>query len=471
MHGMDVGSGRELAASMSRHADGFARARGEIEAALQRGGWAGRDAERWRGAWRADLSPRLTEADRWLRERSAELRRHADEQEKASDGGGSFPPGRLPVVRVLQDLGRDVAQWGYDRGQDLEDGWNAFTQAVGSRWEAGLAGLGRYADAQALHFRNKWNLLFNPSEVEPGQLLASWALTKATGFGLLLNAVIGRDAHFFDDGVPRVGEIRESAKSVVPTDFMSLTTGTMAAYDENGVIVTAIRNPGEPTRYLVSIPGTQAEIGSVVDGWSGNPNGRDWAANVHLMAGGTSSGKEAIEIAIGQAIAADRAAHPGESLAPPQVMLSGHSQGGIIAANLAADPAFRNVYDVTGIVTYGSPVQNAEVPASIPMLSLQNGSAPADGDLIPKLDLGGWGPGSQPNLTTVTLPSYGPVTDIRANHEQSGYIGNVSNALDDGTAQGRQITAWADQYGLDRYFVQDGGSSSASVVETGRRTS
>ena len=64
MHGMDVGSGRELAASMSRHADGFARARGEIETALQRGGWAGRDAERWRGAWRADLSPRLAEADR-----------------------------------------------------------------------------------------------------------------------------------------------------------------------------------------------------------------------------------------------------------------------------------------------------------------------------------------------------------------------------------------------------------------------
>lgn len=470
MHGMDVGSGRELAASMSRHADGFGRARGEIEAALQRSAWAGRDAERWRGAWRADLSPRLSEADRWLRERSAELRRHADEQEKASAGGGSFPPGRLPVVRVLQDLGRDIAKWGYDRGQDLKAGWNAFTQAVGSRWEAGLAGLGRHVDAHMLNLRNMRNLLSNPSQVEPGQLLASATLTVATGVGLLVNVATGRDAHFFDDGVPRVGEIRESTKSVVPTDFMSLTTGTMATYDENGVVVTAIRNPGEPTRYLVSIPGTQANVGSVTDGWGGNPNGRDWAANIHLMASGTSSAKEAIEIAIGQAIATDRAAHPGESLAPPQVLLSGHSQGGIIAANLAADPTFRNVYDVTGIVTYGSPVQNAEVPASIPMLSLQNGAAPTDGDLIPKLDLGGWGPGSQPNLTTVTLPSYGPVTDIRANHQQSGYIGNVSNALNNGTAQGQQITAWANKNGLDRYFVQAGGSSSASVVETGRRT-
>ncbi len=63
------------------------------------------------------------------------------------------------------------------------------------------------------------------------------------------------------------------------------------------------------------------------------------------------------------------------------VMLTGHSQGGIIAATLAADPDFRARYDVESVVTAGSPVARFDIPPSVSVLALEH-----DQDVVPMLD-------------------------------------------------------------------------------------
>jgi hypothetical protein len=62
------------------------------------------------------------------------------------------------------------------------------------------------------------------------------------------------------------------------------------------------------------------------------------------------------------------------------IMLVGHSQGGMIAARLAGELQAAG-YTVTHLVTAGSPIGLAAVPASVSVLSLQN-----QGDVVPELD-------------------------------------------------------------------------------------
>lgn len=247
------------------------------------------------------------------------------------------------------------------------------------------------------------------------EILAGSVIVLGTGVGALWNTATLSDAHIFDDGKPWTGKPSYSNAAVsAPRDFAGLTRLSVAAYD-NGplnpndpgdtgqVQVTVIRNSGEPPRYIVSIPGTQAEVGSL-DGWAGKANGRDWAADLYAVGNGSSAAGEAAKAAVLEVIALDRAQHPDES-GPADVLLTGHSQGGILAANMAADPAFASQVKVGGVVTFASPTDCAPVPHSIPMLSVEHGTLASTvietgpgqepivvtdvGDLIPRLDLGG----------------------------------------------------------------------------------
>ncbi len=105
----------------------------------------------------------------------------------------------------------------------------------------------------------------------------------------------------------------------------------------------------------------------------GAQNGRDWPANLWNMSTGSSAYTEAVKGAIDAAIARDQAANPTAGDAPSSIILAGHSQGGIIAANLASDPNFAASHDIRGIVAAGAPVECAEVPADVPVLSFQHG--------------------------------------------------------------------------------------------------
>ncbi|NAZ83665.1 hypothetical protein GTR02_17775 [Kineococcus sp. R8] len=136
--------------------------------------------------------------------------------------------------------------------------------------------------------------------------------------------------------------------------------------------------------WVVEVPGTQT--------WNPLPGagavGRtpmDLTTNVRAVAGQPTATADAVVQAMRQA--GVRAGEP--------VMVAGHSQGGLTAAALAADPAVRAEFTITHVVTAGSPVDGIPVPAGVRVLSLEH-----TGDLVPALD--GTDAEGSPRRTVVT---------------------------------------------------------------------
>lgn len=113
--------------------------------------------------------------------------------------------------------------------------------------------------------------------------------------------------------------------------------------------------------WVVSIPGTTHWTTHSDHGPSST------AANLASMAGEKSSLYPAIGKAVGAAMKQAGVTPGGEP-----VMLTGHSQGGIVAARLAADQHFRQKFDVTEVVTSGSPIGRVDIPKSVNVLSIEN---------------------------------------------------------------------------------------------------
>jgi hypothetical protein len=129
-------------------------------------------------------------------------------------------------------------------------------------------------------------------------------------------------------------------------------------------IVQVIDGDGTPS-YIVQIPGTQE--------WGPHrgSNPVDLTTNVRLMAGDLTLMQQQVAEAMRRA-----GITPGDP-----VMLTGHSQGGITAAALASDPAFRDEFAVRTVVTGGSPIARFDIPADVSVLSLEHGQ-----DAVPMLD-------------------------------------------------------------------------------------
>lgn len=131
--------------------------------------------------------------------------------------------------------------------------------------------------------------------------------------------------------------------------------------------------------WTVLVPGT-------TDWDGGDSNPQDMLTNLEAVAGMPTDMETAVVTAMRQA-----------GIAPDEeVALYGHSQGAITAANLAADPAVLDRYNVTTLLTAGGPVAGAAVPASVHALHLENA-----GDAVPGTD-GADNP-SSPTRMTVTL--------------------------------------------------------------------
>ena len=123
----------------------------------------------------------------------------------------------------------------------------------------------------------------------------------------------------------------------------------------------------QPTaqKFVVYLPGTQS--------WNMVPgaNPIDFTSNLVGMANirPTSS-----ELAVSAALAAAGAK------ANDQVLLVGHSQGGLVAANLATRNNLN--YKIAGIVTFGSPIGQLASQIKVPTLAIEHRN-----DVVPKLDL------------------------------------------------------------------------------------
>jgi hypothetical protein len=218
----------------------------------------------------------------------------------------------------------------------------------------------------------------------------------ATDLGVLAGvagSVIDGRAWLREQGAVRVRALPEH--SVRPAADVGELVGRIPVAPAAGQIhVERIDGPDGLRRWVVSVPGTAD--------WSATPARTpfDLTGDVQLMAGKRSAGMSGV-------IEAMRAVGVGRA---EPVMLVGHSQGGLIAAELAADPTVRREFTVSHVLTTGSPVASIAIPDDVQVLSIEHIN-----DLVPRLD----GPANRdrPNWVTVSAPA--PIGELTPNPAQS----------------------------------------------------
>ncbi len=182
---------------------------------------------------------------------------------------------------------------------------------------------------------------------------------------------------------------------------------------DNGEIAieehVTVGDDGVTTRsWTVDIRGTQSFA-------IGQTGPQDMTTNLQGVAGMASDQLDAIMEAM------DAAGIPPEEA----VEFAGHSQGGIMAAQLAADPAVRARYNVVSVVTAGSPTATV-APSDVPVLSYEN-----SGDIVPGLD-GNATRGD--NVTTVRFHDYEaaahPEDPVPSSHSAPLYVDEIRSTLD-----------------------------------------
>jgi hypothetical protein len=202
----------------------------------------------------------------------------------------------------------------------------------------------------------------------------------------LINAV-----SVYPDGRPVVHAMGADDSTVAGTAPHSLTdvvselahrSEHRAGGDVDVRFVYSTGADGRPVRHvIVDIPG--------MDTLNPSPNGADptsFGTNLRTLVGARSTYGDGVIEAMRQA---------GVTPADP-VLLVGHSQGGMVAMNLAKELAGRGIFDISNVITVGSPVAHITVPRSVRVLAIEN-----ENDFVPHLD-GASNP-DQTNLTTVTI--------------------------------------------------------------------
>lgn len=210
-------------------------------------------------------------------------------------------------------------------------------------------------------------------------------LEKQYGFDL-------DDARFATDGTPLAPKILDSGRAIdgpqaagspLDTILDDMVTSYKYTSDMNpdDTNVVRVRITGDPPVFTAVIPGTTLALEDP-NGWGGDPEGTDWPANVNLVGSGSSSAKESVMAAIDLAVRDYETRH-GPIQGRPVVNLAGHSQGGILAANVASERFFASRYDVNAVVTVGSPIGSINVGKDTRVLSIVN-----EHDVVSRIDVG-----------------------------------------------------------------------------------
>ncbi|MCD6639613.1 MAG: hypothetical protein LT071_06830, partial [Nocardioides sp.] len=214
---------------------------------------------------------------------------------------------------------------------------------------------------------------------------------------------------------------------------------TTASQDvPDGVIsIQTITHADGSVSHIVQLPGT--------DDFMSEEAIRNMGSNLNLIAGD--------DTAYGQAIAKAMQAAGIDPDDP--VMLVGHSQGGMQAAALAADPSFG--YHVTHVVTAGSPVATAGVPDHVQVLSLEN-----TGDVVPLLD----GEENKPDAHHTTVHADVHSGSFGAgdgqNHSMSTYESIAASVDASGDPSVQSVVASMHEGG----FLSSGGEQVTSTTQT-----
>jgi hypothetical protein len=250
----------------------------------------------------------------------------------------------------------------------------------------------------------------------------------------------------YPDGVREVTDLgpdtAHPAMTQPPRGFGDVLSGldhrnAMAPEGSTDQIDVRVITHADGTRaYLVDIPGTKD--------WNPpgfNPFLHDLGTNIHLLADDDSTREAAVAEAL-------RLAGAGPD---DPVMLVGHSQGGMLAVQAAHDagtPAFD--YNVTHVLTAGSPVGTMTVPEHVQVISLENSH-----DIVPHLDA--HDNPDRANHTTVTFDRQGGT--VAENHSTDRTYLPAAQALDHSADP--SVVAYRDSAGA--FFTRDGDGATVTA--------
>ena len=232
-----------------------------------------------------------------------------------------------------------------------------------------------------------------------GSLMPSSALDARTRSALAAMPAAAPDTHY--------------AGVTTSADAIEHITQMHGGDADNGEIAieehVTVGDGGETIRsWTVDIRGTQSFA-------IGQTGPQDMTTNLQGVAGMSSDQLDAIKEAMNAVGIA-----PGEA-----VEFAGHSQGGIMAAQMAADPSVRARYNVVSVVTAGSPTATI-APSDVPVLAYEN-----SGDIVAGLD-GNATRGD--NVTTVMFRDYEATCHaddtVPCSHSAPLYVDEIRSTLD-----------------------------------------
>lgn len=449
--GMDTAAGLAASTELDQGSQKIAELATRLDSALRSFEWSGIDADRTLDAWQQSEKPSLDTTVTQLAAMALLIRREAEAQDTVSGDGSTAVAGGGATVGSAQPQG-----FLGKVGQFLTDRISAAYEGVKRTLDHAGGFLGKVTD-----------VLTGKADHSVSEIAASALLTLGAAGGTFVGAITGKDSNVFGEGkgvagdpraVPAQGQGTDFQPALArPTDLPALMQSVTDSYQVGkdpsserpggDVRITRVDNGNGPA-YIVSIPGTET--------WTpvAGTEPRDLSANLQLVAGNPTAAAESVRAAM------DAAGIPPGS----PVMLVGHSQGGIIAGQLASDPDFVRQYGVTNVMTYGAPIDHMQLAPGVEALQVQHRF-----DLVPRLDLGGVDlGGTSPNtpVTTVTLDSPGGVFGVVANHDHNAYINSVREAMAGNSEAARILRDYQSQ--LSPFLVTSTGSATAIDVPVTR---
>lgn len=378
MIGADVSALDDLARRFAKHAKDVEQATRSVDSIVAKMRWHGPAADEFRNRWQGSTCRQLQDTTARFQRLSRTLHDEADQQRKASSPGAAG--GGNGLTRWLSNRAHDVTDTARAAERELErelDGLDRVFHEVGDTTGRELdRAAERVKDTAVRHGLDTVLPILLP------QLMGTYVVVR--GAALVADVVeetTGVDLRAPGRWVAREalghGEVtdRPRFEDAQPGDYPDGYSGAEAlqSLDSQAPNTVKILQTGDPDhpRYVVMLRGMDPH-----DWDPHSVNTPPQATLQELLHGG------AYEEAVQEAMR--RAEIPPGS----EVMLIGHSQGGITAMDLAADPGFNARYKVTHVLTAGSPAQDMfddvrRVNPGVQMLALDN-----RGDPVPGLDTG-----------------------------------------------------------------------------------
>jgi hypothetical protein len=258
-----------------------------------------------------------------------------------------------------------------------------------------------------------------------------------TSYEAALEAIIGggnRYGYLNDGPLLTEDDLIEAPKIVgetipTPTTLENLLLGsaqidthdTFEGAEDSFARIRITEVAGTPPSYIVQIPSTQSWDPAA----GSTPN--DVTSDTAAMLAQQTALSSAVDAAMQRA---------GITSTDP-VMLQGFSLGGITAGQMAADPSLN--YNITHVVTSGSPVANFDIPSNVQVLSMefdQDPVAQLDGHQNP--DSAHW---STVQASAPQLPTETAAPGIAAAHNATRYAALAAEVEGSTDAS---ISAWTE---------------------------